>query len=305
MVQTNFPDSVDLASYKNRVLDQGMDNSCGPHAMTALFESIYTRLLGELTTISPQFFWNAVRFYRGLADTNTGADFPSIKKCIEVDGIKFEKTGEIVKGFQVRKTDIRDSSYTDLKRLLCLGYPIILELKLNQSFYALGDKRDWRQHHISTDTSSIRGQHYVCLLGYDDSASRWLCENSWGSDWADGGFFGIPYSSLQFILEAVFHVNVLPVVPKIAENFILDTSMTDLFSSEKVNFVDACQAPLRTHLTATFQQKGAQALIDECALWGVTDKHLENLMQWPRYSVQNFFIRDDECDWAQFQWSQK
>jgi C1A family cysteine protease len=37
------------------------------------------------------------------------------------------------------------------------------------------------------------GGHCVSIVGYDDSQSCWICKNSWGAGWGDGGFFRIAY----------------------------------------------------------------------------------------------------------------
>jgi C1A family cysteine protease len=37
------------------------------------------------------------------------------------------------------------------------------------------------------------GGHCVTIIGYDDNAGCWICKNSWGTGWGDGGFFRIGY----------------------------------------------------------------------------------------------------------------
>ena len=41
--------------------------------------------------------------------------------------------------------------------------------------------------------SSYRGGHAVVIVGYNDGQQYWLCKNSWGSAWADNGYFRIAY----------------------------------------------------------------------------------------------------------------
>jgi papain like protease len=41
------------------------------------------------------------------------------------------------------------------------------------------------------------GLHCVEVIGYDDFESCWICKNSWGSGWGDGGFFKIAYGQCQ------------------------------------------------------------------------------------------------------------
>lgn len=43
-------------------------------------------------------------------------------------------------------------------------------------------------------TSNVsRGGHCVCVVGYDDGASAWICKNSWGTGWGEAGYFRIGY----------------------------------------------------------------------------------------------------------------
>lgn len=37
------------------------------------------------------------------------------------------------------------------------------------------------------------GDHAVCVVGYDDSKMCWICKNSWGTGWGEGGWFRIAY----------------------------------------------------------------------------------------------------------------
>jgi hypothetical protein len=39
----------------------------------------------------------------------------------------------------------------------------------------------------------FEGLHCVEVIGYDDFEGCWICKNSWGSGWGDGGFFRIAY----------------------------------------------------------------------------------------------------------------
>lgn len=39
------------------------------------------------------------------------------------------------------------------------------------------------------------GGHAVAVIGYDDGQSAWICKNSWGENWGEGGFFRIAYGS--------------------------------------------------------------------------------------------------------------
>jgi C1A family cysteine protease len=47
---------------------------------------------------------------------------------------------------------------------------------------------------VYTQTSTVyQGGHCVCVVGYDDNNRCWICKNSWGTGWGEGGFFQIAY----------------------------------------------------------------------------------------------------------------
>ncbi len=35
--------------------------------------------------------------------------------------------------------------------------------------------------------------HGICVIGYNENLQAWLCKNSWGSNWGDGGYCYIGY----------------------------------------------------------------------------------------------------------------
>lgn len=39
------------------------------------------------------------------------------------------------------------------------------------------------------------GNHAVCIVGYDDANSCWICKNSWGQGWGESGWFKIAYGN--------------------------------------------------------------------------------------------------------------
>jgi len=53
-------------------------------------------------------------------------------------------------------------------------------------------------YHRSTDPSNYdRGGHLMLIVGYDDAQRAWICKNSWGSGWGDGGYVLVGYGEAQ------------------------------------------------------------------------------------------------------------
>ena len=67
----------------------------------------------------------------------------------------------------------------------------------------------------SVYNSKYAGNHYVTLVGWDDNFSKnkfskvapgngaWICKNSWGSNWGDGGYFYVSYYDKSLTAAAV------------------------------------------------------------------------------------------------------
>jgi len=288
---------VDLRSQHNETYSQGPDNACGPFAACAALDCMYERTLDKPIRFDPYYLWNWVRFHSGMGGTNTGSTFETLEKATRLNGVKAD---EVITGLRLIRTRVSDKSYAELKHLLSMGIPVIWLMKVTPDVYALGDKRDWRKHDISADTSTTHGMHFVCIVGYDDKAGRWLVENSWGSEWADGGFFGVPYASFQSLTEGLMHFNELPINPKKTEGYTVPAFM---LTADKAAFTDRSKDALLKHLMDAFSNS-VQSLIDECVKWGVSDKHLETMAGWERGAVRGFLADNPGFRWDGFVWDQ-
>ena len=79
-----------------------------------------------------------------------------------------------------------------LKEALATMHPVAIELAVRSGFDQLG----WSAAAVDNDYQSpIRGYHEVLAVGYD--AAGLIIQNSWGSDWANGGFGRISWAVVQ------------------------------------------------------------------------------------------------------------
>lgn len=290
---------VDLRSAHERTYNQGSDPACGPFACCAALDCIWERATDQQTRFDPLHLWNWSRWHMGMAGVSIGSTFDSLERSTRLNGMRLN--GDVLMGFRLVRTQVTDTRYAELRHLLSMGVPVVWEMKVTPDLHDLSDKRDWRTHTISADTSAVTGQHYVCIVGFDDDCQRWLVENSWGSEWGDSGFFGVPYSSLQSLTESLQHFNLTPVAPKKTEGYIVPDAF--MLTSDKAAFVDRSKEALLNHLMTAFSS-GVQSLIDECINWGVSDKHLEVIAGWPRGTVRQFRHDNQLFKWDGFIWDQ-
>lgn len=69
-------------------------------------------------------------------------------------------------------------------------------------FEVYGDFFGYGSGVYSHVTGSLAGLHCVEVIGFSDLAGCWICKNSWGAGWGDGGFFRIAYG--QCGLDSTF-----------------------------------------------------------------------------------------------------
>src|SRR5262245_59852994 len=99
---------------------------------------------------------------------------------------------------------------TQMKGCLAEGFPFVIGFSVYESFESDAVARTGKAP-MPAKAEKLLGGHAVLVVGYDDAAKRFLVRNSWGTEWAMGGYFTIPYdyytdSNLADDLWTVRHV---------------------------------------------------------------------------------------------------
>ncbi len=86
--------------------------------------------------------------------------------------------------------------------------------------------------------------HAVVIVSYDDNSSSWLCKNSWGTAWADAGYFRIGYGQclIESMENSVVTVNqscygkIIPdLVPSLLSYGFVNNEWAYVYDNESVN----------------------------------------------------------------------
>lgn len=92
--------------------------------------------------------------------------------------------------------DEQDLSFriNSVKKAIAEGYPVLLCFVVPQSFYQPGTV--WQPSAADAGPSGKHGRHAMCIVGYDDNKAggAFRVLNSWGDQWADGGYVWIKYN---------------------------------------------------------------------------------------------------------------
>jgi C1A family cysteine protease len=79
------------------------------------------------------------------------------------------------------------TNIADMKQCLLAAGPLITCFTVYEDFWAYTG--GVYQH----TSGANEGGHCVACVGFDDTKHAWLCKNSWGTGWGEGGFFWIGY----------------------------------------------------------------------------------------------------------------
>lgn len=80
------------------------------------------------------------------------------------------------------------NSMSDMKTWIATRGPLVTTMSVYEDFY---NYQSGVYHYVS---GGLDGGHCVCAVGYDDTQQCWICKNSWGPGWGQGGFFLIGFS---------------------------------------------------------------------------------------------------------------
>src|SRR5205807_619219 len=84
-----------------------------------------------------------------------------------------------------------DAGQASAKRWLDTVGPLVTWMEAFTDFTS--DAVSGGKVYRKSKSATSRGGHLVLVVGYDDGKGCWVCKNSWGQTWGDGGFFRIAY----------------------------------------------------------------------------------------------------------------
>ncbi|WP_394823871.1 C1 family peptidase [Pendulispora albinea] len=213
----NFAPAVD---WRNRngnhvtpVKDQGGCGSCVSFCTTATVESMASIEKGQRLDLSEadlhfcsshgancNGWWPdqaiAQVKVRGIPDEGSfpySAAFeapPPNPKCIVVPG-RDEKAVKVT-------TSGTLSNVVDRKNYLTNVGPCCAVMHVFNDFFSYASGV---YHHVN---GADMGLHCVQVIGYSEAESCWICKNSWGSSWGNGGYFKIAYGEAGIDTEFPF-----------------------------------------------------------------------------------------------------
>ena len=84
---------------------------------------------------------------------------------------------------------------TEIKSCLAEGFPVIVGFTAFSCFES-ADVGKSGILNLPLPTETKLWGHAVLVVGYDDTANRFIVRNSWGEQWGMDGYFTMPYEYL-------------------------------------------------------------------------------------------------------------
>jgi len=81
---------------------------------------------------------------------------------------------------------------SEVRGYLAQGYPILVGMYVYKGFMGTEIALNGILQ-MPAANEAHQGGHAVSIVGYDDPKDRFICRNSWGKYWGDGGYFYMPY----------------------------------------------------------------------------------------------------------------
>lgn len=211
-----LPSFVDLTAYFPTPGHQGGQGSCTAwavgYALKSSQEKIKRGWSGEQTAhkFSPAFIFNTVSGGNG-----TGISISSAMNFIVNNGVcSLEYFPYNQDDYTTQPTDIQIAAaslykahsydqvgdiYT-MKDCISKGIGVVIGIRVYSDFDALSSSN--QVYDVVSGTS--RGNHAICLIGYDDEKSAFKFINSWGTAWGIGGYGWISY---DFVASSTVNCN--------------------------------------------------------------------------------------------------
>ena len=204
-----LPRTVDLRPYCSPIEDQGQLGSCTGNAIAGIIECL-DRKAGKNIDVSRLFIYYEERVLEGSITQDAGAYIRDGIKVVNKKGAPLESLWPYnINRFAVRPNQ---AAYADalnrkagsyekclnlaaIKNALARGFPVVVGFDVYDSFYNIGS--DGIMPYPNVNSEQLLGGHAVAIVGYNDNTNRLIARNSWGTDWADHGYFYMPYKVIQ------------------------------------------------------------------------------------------------------------
>lgn len=205
--------SVDLRTtgFLPSVWDQSQLGACVDHAVGAAYEFDRAKQGGQADqTPSRLFLYYNARSLENTISSDAGSTCADGIKALNKYGAPAEADWPyLIDRFTVKPPDIAythgeacqsvkyasvPQTVRDMQAILSAGYPIVIGFTVYASFESDAVAASGVVP-MPTAGEGVLGGHSVLLVGFQTDGT-WICRNSWGVGWGQGGYFTMPQAYL-------------------------------------------------------------------------------------------------------------
>jgi C1A family cysteine protease len=197
-----YPTECDLRANFSPVENQMQLGSCTAQAGVAALEYLLKEK-NKFRDLSRLFLYKLTRERQGLKG-DTGASIRETFKAMNINGVcderlwpyniaTFDNTPTLIMMQDAEKRQAfkyyRCENLGHVKWCLLNGYPVVIGFPVYDHSFNPGPTGRIEL----LPTSSVRGGHAICLVGFSDSKNCVYFKNSWGVSWGNKGYGELSY----------------------------------------------------------------------------------------------------------------
>lgn len=202
-----LPPLVDMRPQTVPIDDQGVLSSCVGNSCGSLFAFVDKKQGGSDEKPSRLQIYYDARALDGFQESDNGAVIRSALKTladkgaapedlwpytpVKVNVAPSQSVYDAATLHQAIAYMRVDQNLDAMRGCLADGFPFVLGSTLYESFSEVSGSGI-----VPPPRGSVIGGHAYLALGYRDSDRRFICQNSWGTNWGASGFFFISYDYL-------------------------------------------------------------------------------------------------------------
>lgn len=222
--ENELPTSVDMRGDVFEIEDQGPIGSCVANGVASSCELIANRN-NQPIDLSRMFLYNATKAYEGRLGeeglytrnayhiaykygmpTEEYYPYDLSKDNIDppIDAYQMASENRITRYENLtpgrvrlyRSQEEKDFITYNIKAALHEGLPVGMAVSVTTDLLNLTGPWQLQNYPWHGDFTNGRdlGGHYMLIVGYDDDCGKFLVQNSWGTDYGDNGYCGLPYA---------------------------------------------------------------------------------------------------------------
>jgi len=198
-----LPASVDNRTQCSPVRHQGEEPSCVGHAVAGAAEFYYWKKLGQLPGFSPRAAYNWARQCDSIpGEWHDGSTirgglkawqkrgmcpWPCWPYVAQHSGAPCENADKLSAQYPLWRYERLDG-LVEVKHAIHQYGAVCATVMVHSGWEAPEEQRGF----VIQPSMNEEGWHAIVLCGYNDNLG-FVVRNSWGSDWADGGYAWLPY----------------------------------------------------------------------------------------------------------------